>query len=813
MPNQERKSDPTMSHPNYDHLPNLASSDTTHIRQVSRSIRQQRSRSFSPEPPMPKQDQASNVSASQENDTNSSNLDFLPRSSPQIRVRTISPEFAQHLRKFNEEPLINTSHTVKGRRSPETKKHDQSFITRSTTVANTMYDTSPRFYRTDTGNDSYKVPQPHLHTEQDAENQSKVPQPHLHTEQGAENLYKVPQPRLHEQQGAENLYKVPQPRLHPEQCAENLYNVPRSQADPADPENLYKVPRRLADQSSESLYNVPQPQGEELYKVPRPNAENILYNIPRQRPSNVTDGTYDEPRSVLMRSEQDDTYYTIPSDMTAAENVYNIPQSSSDNSTYSVPRSVEEGASRVPLPRQDNRYEEIDIQPTRKLKTSRSFESLYTHRVQPPPRSRFSPELPPTKGNYYVDIDLGGQVASDHMYAEIHEHPMPSRQENSPRHSPPTRAGDGSDESNFYATISDSKPSPQIVRRPTPELSADGMAKAQELARQGYELCMPVSADDKSRTLPLRGAMSTPPRTIPRANYSILEKYGIQFPNEMRTTENGEAGQHSVAPSSCPTTDGKNSMDEYVIITRTMQPSQPQDIPPRHILRTESTGSSLAKNPLDNYEMVTSPGSSTAKRPADDYEQMTSPGSSLAENSKPVDDYEVMTSARLNFQRATEASQNTSGFQTSLQPTKDVHTTSINGSERSYGNVSHYGSSDHFNRTYGNIGLDGAIHVDNMSSAEGAGTSYGNIVASSGLSQPEEGLYQAPRPIGSKSMPAPHKQLVRIASGSPHDKTPGTDLRYVRVCVINLHCTIVRIHNVTWKTGSSQKWVMFFWLP
>ena len=375
VPNRERKSDPTESRSNYDHLPSPASSDTTNVRQVSRSIRQ-RSRSFSPEPQLPKQDFTNGVSASQENDSDSSNLDFyVPRSSPQIRVRTISPEFAQHLKKFNNEPLINKSHTIKGRRSPESKKHDQFHTTRAKTVANTMYDAPPRFQPAGTGNDLYKVPQPHLQAEQSAENLYKVPQPHLHTEH--ENLYKVPQPHPHAEQGAENLYKVPQPHL----------------------------------------YNVPQPQSEELYKVPRSDAGSIrdIYNVPRLQSSNMTDGT-------LMEGEQDNAYYSIPSDMAVAENVYNIPQSSSDN-TYSVPRSVEEGASRVPLPRQDNRYEEIDIQPTRKLKTSRSFESLYTRRVHPCPITRFSPELPsPTKGNYYVDIDLDGHIGSEHMYAEIHDH-------------------------------------------------------------------------------------------------------------------------------------------------------------------------------------------------------------------------------------------------------------------------------------------------------------------------------------------------------------------------------------------------------
>lgn len=757
VPNRERKSDPTESRSNYDHLPSLASSDTTNLRQVSRSIRQ-RSRSFSPEPQLPKQDLTNGVSASQENDSDSSNLDFLPRSSPQIRVRTISPEFAQHLKKFNDEPLINKSHTIKGRRSPESKKHDQFHTTRAKTVANTMYDASPRFLPAGTGNDLHKVPQPRLQAEQSAENLYKVPQPHLHTEhenlykvpqphphveQGAENLYKVPQPHVHTEQGAENLYKVPQSHLHAEQGAENLYNVPRSQTDPADPENLYNVPRRQGDQGTESLYNVPQPQSEELYKVPRSDAGSIrdIYNVPRLQSSNMTDGT-------LMEGEQDNAYYSIPSDMAVAENVYNIPQSSSDN-TYSVPRSVEEGAPRVPLPRQDNRYEEIDIQPTRKLKTSRSFESLYTRRVHPHPRTRFSPELPsPTKGNYYVDIDLDGHIANEHMYAEIHDHP--SRLENSPRQNPATWA---TGESNFYATIPDSKPSPPKVRRPTPELSTEGVAKAQELARQGYELCMPVSEDDKSKTLPPRGAMSTPPRTIPRTNYNLLEKYGIQVPNGVCTTDNGKAGPHSVVPSSCPATDGKNLMDEYVIITRSMQPSQPQAIPPRNIQRTETTGSSSTNRAVDDYEIMTTPGSSSA--------------------GKPMDDYEIMTSAKLNLKQMIQTPEAT---QIPPQPAEVTHTTSANDS---HGNLSHFGSSDNFNHTYGNVGTDGTSDEDNMSPAEGGGTSYGNIVASGGPYQPEEGLYQTPRPVGTQ---VPHKQLVRIASGSPHDRTPGSDLR-CSVCV------------------------------
>ena len=604
-PKPDRKSDPRMPHPNYDHLQIREDRGATDTNDALHPV-PRRSKSFSPErsppPPSSQKDQTNSTPTSPDSKADTSDLDFLPRSSPQVRVR------------------------AKGRKSPETRRHG------------------------------------------------------------------------HQQQA--------------EQGAENLYNVPRLQSDLNESQNLYSIPR---PQNDEDLYKVPRPQNDEdLYKVPRPQngGLNDTYSVPRPLPSDMTDGTYRVPRSVLNEDDQDDSaYYSLPA---GARNVHNTPWSFGNGSTYHVPRNLSGSEiSRVPLPRDDNRYEEIEIQPTRKLKTSRSFESLVNRRVNPPRRSTFSPEpSSPMKGNYYVDIDVHGQVPNEHMYAEIREHPPTVRVGNRP-----TRAAQQNADSNFYATIPNDRISPPPARRPTPELNREGLVKSQELAKQGYELCMPVMSEDKPMTLPKNGAtMSMPPRTIPRKIYKSVEKYGIQIPNGT------EHSKPHIECASCPSNEGESLMDEYVIITRKIEPSRPKDIPARQMHRSTSTQSTSA-----------------AERPGDDYE--------------------IMTSAPLSLNRSRSK-------QSSKSPPQLETGTPINDSEHSYGSMSHSSSSGDFSPKYGNIGCDAALDMDGMSPPE----------------EPVEALYQTPRPVGSQPLQVSHKQLVRIASGSPRDKTCANDLRYVVCC-------------------------------
>ena len=649
-PKPDRKSDPRMPHPNYDHLQIREDRNVTDMDDALHPV-PRRSKSFSPErspPPQSSQkDQTASTPTSPDSKADTSDLDFLPRSSPQVRVR------------------------VKGRRSPETRRHGHQ--PQAEQGAENLYSV------------------PRLQSDfNDPQNLYSVPRP-----QNGEDLYKVPRP-----QSGEDLYKVPRP-----QNGEDLYKVPRPQND----EDLYKVPR---PQNDEDLYKVPRPQNDEdLYKVPRPQAGSLndTYSVPRPLPSDMTDGTYRVPRSVLNEDDQDDNaYYSLPA---GARNVHNTPRSFGNGSTYHVPRNLSGSEiSRVPLPRDDNQYEEIEIQPTRKLKASRSFESLVNRRVNPPRRSTFSPEpSSPMKGNYYVDIDVHGQVPNEHMYAEIREHPPTVGLGNRP-----TRAAQQNAESNFYASIPNDRISPPPVRRPTPELNREGLVKSQELAKQGYELCMPVTSEDKPMTLPKNGAtMSMPPRTIPRRNYKSVEKYGIQIPNGT------EHSKPHIEASSCPPNEGESLMDEYVIITRKIEPSQPKDIPAR--------------------QMHSSTTTSAAERPGDDYEIMTS------------------APLRLNRSRSKQSSKSPPQLETG---------TSINDSEHSYRSMSHSSSSGDFSPKYGNIGCDAALDMDGMSPPE----------------ESVEALYQTPRPVGSQPLQVPHKQLVRIASGSPRDKTCANDLRYVVCC-------------------------------
>ncbi len=837
-----------MSKGQYDHLP-LSQEADGHRPPL-------RSQSYSPEARSPQATTPPKVgdrrSMSPADDV--SNLDFVPRSSPHVQHRTITPEFAQHLAKFGQdsEKLVNLSPVVKGKRSPEIMKRRAETLQKQES-SDLTYDSPrpahPLNYPPDASQAArldqapaaeglYQSPRSQPHAQETEVLYNNVPyasHSHLYEDpreqiidenDGSDSVYYVPRPR--DPNAHTNLYQVPpvarsrapldtydSPRST--MPMESMYNVPRS-------EGMYNVPR------SEGMYNVP--QAEDVYNVPRSESDynNVprsqgMYNVPR------AEGAYNVPRSALQahlqQSENGGTYSfprpasenSLSSHDVSPDAAYNYPRPNAlrGNNLYNIPpgaMSRQHAAESQPM--SNGQYEQVEEAPVfRRLRPARSFESLFTRRVRPAQSGETQggspPEVVSTKSNPYVDIDLKPppptqrrdalpaippSPESENVYAEIPDNPRfryiagPKRrgsQENvvdygSPRedqhslyHVPRPKASTNRDslhasspQSPMYAVIPGE--GEQIgVRVPLPHraatISRDPTRVAQNLADEGYELCLPAnqSLGYRMATLP-HGSSRSPPRNVPRKNYKdLVEKFGRQVPNGIRhriqsdQTDTDGMGRTELQPSSVP--EDSVLSDEYVIITKgdPRQKTQPQDIPPQPERRRSSTG----------------------------------------------DEYEVMSSVHVNLRattlkspspipeaRSTHVSisplQSPSGRPRTLQ--KRSTTAFEETTEWRRGGHAHTGSSDSTSpktdSDRDSLVLEGVSPSDRTARAPRVIRTQASV----------EGREMVPGGLGgrsatiSESVPIPHSKLVRIASGSPNDRAISMDLRCVCVCVCVCAC-------------------------
>ena len=663
-------------------------------------------------------------------DHDCSDLDFRPRSSPQVRVRSITPEYAQHLRSVNEDNdvIVNISPTIKGRRSPDDK------FRRSKTVA--------AF--------SEKV----------------------------HETYDVPK-KLVKQHSADEM-SVPLTDTH--------YHIPKPTTDTA-----YHMPRPYDDSRNKpGYYHHPKP-AEELYKVPKPHT--ITGNVP---------DTYDFPRPACL-AEGDQSLYNTPRSIshTSDENFYtNVPRSSSDptsDDTYSVPRTPTaatlnavqgQGNSQIynVPPRRCNRtnsppttgpYDTVDNAPAQqrmslhKLRPARSFESLFTHRVnQVPSGSHVSPPELADGHNMYVDIERSHnnkpnpQTSYDreNLYAEIPEDYVPKRGQIETRMSGNkyvTAPGSSPLSSQGTLTSGSAELYDQVPRR-------QGSKKQRELVSQGYELCLPAdSTADNMRmmTLPNRRKRSseTPPRNILR-DEKLLEKYDIQLPPVRSTRPHSEADlidtndtsirSSGILGSSIPTESTLPVNDEYVIITHRdtrpkFTPTQPQGIPGQDIPQPfpdSGGGSTLSSN----------------------------------QNATFSEEYQLMSAVKINRTHLTYDTPNptlvANGHSKMLlvRPNsdfvQDVQYEMVNPSD--------------FKRLNSESSLDmeGISPRNSRPFEQQRNVSHGSL--GSVFSEGSEGEVQSPTDGGggttsTAAVTVPLKSRMRIASGSPRDLSESLDLRWV----------------------------------
>lgn len=681
-------------------------------------------------------------------------MDFRPRSSPQVQARSITPEYAQHLCSVNEEGevIVNVSPTIRGRRSPDDK------FKRSKTVA--------------AFGDKALPPQGLI----------------------APDTYDVPKTLVKQRSADET--SMPTSDTH--------YHVPKPTTD-----TEYHTPRPYDDSRNKpGYYHHPKP-ADQVYNVPKPYTRNVsdTYDFPRPADSAEGDQSlYNTPRSITQHTS-DENFYT------------NVPRSSSDptsDDTYSVPRTPTaatlnaikqtntttqgQGNSHelynVP-PRRGNRtssppttgpYDSVDYNvprglSLRKLRPARSFESLFTRRVnQVPSGSHVSPPELADGHNMYVDIGRNHSnkpnpqtgYGRENLYAEIPEDYIPRRgqieagiNENKitpgSSHSPPVS-------SQAIPTSGGAELYDQVPRR-------QGSKKQRELVSQGYELCLPAeSAADDMRMMtlpnPKKRSSETPPRNIPR-DEKLLEKYDIQLPSVRSARPHSEAdliesdgisrtSKHSsdILGSSIPADSAFPVNDEYVIITHRdtrpkFIPTQPQGIPGQ-----------------DVSELLTNSGSGS-NQPSN-------------QNADFSEEYQLMSAVKINRSHLTYDTPNPTlihtvgnGGQSKMilaRPNsdfvQDVQYEMVNPSD--------------FKRLNSESSLDmeGISPRNSRPFEQQRNFSHGSL--GSVFSEGSEGEVQSPTDGHDTTSTAEAavavKSRMRIASGSPRDLSGSLDLRWVSVC-------------------------------
>lgn len=468
----------------------------------------------------------------------SSSLDYIPRSSPTVKTRSITPEHAQHLRKLTakEGHHGRVSASLHGRRSPGERLEARSGTMGSVGGANR-------------GGNKPAIP-------------SDIRE--------GESLYNVPR-----SSSPDNVYKVPK----------SVMDSPPSPRVNGGGEGLYDAPR--SSSGGESTYDAPRRSfsGDNTYMAPR-HVDSISSS---SNGNTAEEAVYKVPSSVLARDESS----------AESDNVYNLPRSMSgdmlDNAAYNEVRGTLDAGSdslyntpRLPgisSPSKDNNYEFIDVDAPR-----------FVTRINPTPLesgdaramtgyvsgTAFGNKPPKCE---YVDIDLvdnkpivapaknaplpplpvsaGPSRVVDSVYAEISEAAVA----NNRRLLQDTRqAGQTSSQNPTYSLA---RPSYQDST-----MAQEGMAKAQELAEEeGYELFLPAMQQQLRRKVPLNEESKSLDVTYPPVTTAsaLFEKYHINLhESAVRSRPFSESDvltdKHGNAFGSSTPVDEVQS-DEYVIVT------------------------------------------------------------------------------------------------------------------------------------------------------------------------------------------------------------------------------------------------------
>lgn len=476
--------------------------------------------------------------------TECSNLDYIPRSSPTVQVRSITPEHAQHLRKLTvKEGPARVSATVRGRRSPPSKLANKSNTMSSINVGGLNKSGKPAIPSDLLEDNSlYNVPRPLFDASLYKTPKSVMDSPPSPT--GDAGLYKTPKSVMDSPPSPRG---TATPRTNG--SSDNLYSAPR----PAD-QTAVGGHSRDGSMAEEGVYKVPGAvTGEENGASAQSEG---LYNVPRSLSNGMVDNTaYNDVRSTLRRE---------------SESLYNSPRPANSHAPAS-PSNLK------------NNYESIDVDGPSfgTIRPARSFESLHRLRYNPSemPRNISTPSFggKPPKCEY-VDIDLDNRP------------PLLAPAKNAPLPPLPAPAGPDRVVDSVYAEITEetiargrqmsmAQPSLYNELPPTraryPEGAQEGMAKAQELAEEeGYELFMPASVRRDDLYDEARPVDSTCP-TVSTAS-ALLQKYNIHIHesgarsrpfSESDVLEDSRGSAAGLGNSMSISDDSELQSDEYVIVT------------------------------------------------------------------------------------------------------------------------------------------------------------------------------------------------------------------------------------------------------
>ena len=570
----------------------------------------------------------------------------LPRSSPTVKVRSITPEHAQKIRRMAElgEGLHGRSLTTSRVSSEGSIGSDSKLLKKSQTLK-----TRSKYTNGHNSNDTYQVPRP-------------LGSPDIKGKEEMDSIYNVPRPS-----SATDLYKIPKcvldsppngkrvTRMSPNET--DVYNVPRSieateeirRGDSKEDNGVYKIPSSiLANSASGGNIDAAYPQ--DTAKVPVPVAT---------KRDSVLDGVYNFPRGSTFGGGK--------------ESVYNIPQPTKTQQSPSPPSFPP-----TPLDRNDSAERQL---PTKlgQMRSTRSFESLHKTRVKNTLTSGFStmedrrsdtnPSLV-SKGEY-VDIDLKSPV----MYEDIDLERWRTPAKNAPLPPLPTLGAPLSTavvtEEGMYCEISDAvlkKPTffkhnttselpntakyvpmqnpPRSMtmsqyneiksfarpKYPDPSPSALlGLAKAKKLSEEeGYEFCTPASQHTRqdhlesgrthtvwtTQAIGMESSKTVLSRNRPLSECS-RNKIGGADPALLGTSTPADSGQLG---------------DEYVIVTGPDRRLKLGSNPP--ISAGASTTDVIAE---DEYEVMTSARAERIQQRIQSQSQYSTPDPKLYSNCVPND--------------------------------------------------------------------------------------------------------------------------------------------------------------------------------
>ena len=724
----------------------------------------------------------------------SSDLDYIPRSSPQV-ARSLRSTLKGRLSPQGGRLVKSTTTPALHSETYDVPKSLKTQLSADGRVGDELYNNVSILGEAPGQDATYQVPRPTIDSEY------HVPRPeddvmnekqYYHRPTPADEVYKVPRPMSGTYSSllghaSNSVYSSPRPPVSSRSPQGVYYSYPpdvdttstndglrMSVTTPNGSDtggqlygNVSQTASNGADgDSSENFYNVPRP-GTELHTqehkeegVATATGDSALYNVPRllgdQQGAEISANTNDE-------------------------SLYKEPRSSSggmDDGLYKIPRSVKQSGSASPPPR--NPYETVDFDQPRRLRPAKSDESL--HRVN---------TLPPRRiGNRYVDINIDNpsssisagrplpskdpvwiqkqplpprpkqDLASDNLYAEIPEDLLAKRRMAKARWSPPARGERSFD--NLYVTgpevASGSAVQPNRStspydklppRKPSSEvIASEGVAKAKELAKQGYELCLPSGEDP--RMVVRTSSITTPPRNIPRNTFSSLEKYDIKTPSDLsfrsHRTVSGSAAAGSLTPgpseavlsSSIPSDSTHPTTDEYVIITR-------PDTRPKHSQTLPRSSSSS----------VTS-SDAAAFPDGDEYEQMSSVKSL------------VLLSQSSHYSTPNPSLHHSGGESTTTLQTA-VTTTATGVTEVVGGASSHlYGNTEHMDKDFSN--LDRAVRSSEAPLVRAQTLPpRSKTISSSSIDSDVFTTSFSSTVSGPMSIPEDQRKLVHVASGSPAD--------------------------------------------